>query len=77
MTRENDMSENLNERLQLIDSDAVFSDCRKYRYALWRKWQMEHYERNKEALRKVARDRYRKKRQEEIAEDRRKKLYGE
>tara|TARA_B100000745_G_C19952967_1_gene321835 strand:- start:167 stop:346 length:180 start_codon:yes stop_codon:yes gene_type:complete len=42
-----------------------------------RKWQMEHYERNKEALRKVARDRYRKKRQEEIAEDRRKKLYGE
>ena len=38
---------------------------------------MEHYERNKEALRKVARDRYRKKRQEEIAEDRRKKLYGE
>ena len=42
-----------------------------------RQWQMEHYERNKEALRKVARDRYRKKRQEEIAEDRRKKLYGE
>ena len=42
-----------------------------------RTWQMEHYERNKEALRKVARDRYRKKRQEEIAEDRRKKLYGE
>ena len=42
-----------------------------------RKWQMEHYERNKESLRKVARDRYRKKRQEEIAEDRRKKLYGE
>ena len=42
-----------------------------------RRWQMEHYERNKEALRKVARDRYRKKRQEEIAEDRRKKLYGE
>ncbi|MEC7870782.1 MAG: hypothetical protein VX868_01790 [Chloroflexota bacterium] len=42
-----------------------------------RKWQMEHYERNKEKLRKIARDRYRKKRQEEIAEDRRKKLYGE
>ena len=42
-----------------------------------RKWQMEHYERNKDKLRKVARDRYRKKRQEEIAEDRRKKLYGE
>ena len=42
-----------------------------------RKWQMEHYERNKDALRKIARDRYRKKRQEEIAEERRKQLYGE
>ena len=42
-----------------------------------RKWQMEHYERNKDKLRKVARDRYRKKRQEEIAEERRKQLYGE
>ena len=31
-----------------------------------RQWQMDHYERNKDALRKVARDRYRKKRQEEI-----------
>jgi ribosomal protein S17E len=42
-----------------------------------RKWQMEHYERNKDVLRKVARDRYRKKRQEEISEERRKLLYGE
>ena len=42
-----------------------------------RKWQMEHYERNKDKLRKVARDRYRKKRQDEIAEERRKQLYGE
>ena len=42
-----------------------------------RRWQMEHYERNKEALRKVARDRYRKKRRDEITEERRKKLYGE
>ena len=42
-----------------------------------RKWQMEHYERNKEALRKVARDRYRKKRRDEITEERRKQLYGE
>ena len=42
-----------------------------------RKWQMEHYERNKEALRKVARDRYRKKRRAEITEERRKQLYGE
>ena len=42
-----------------------------------KRWQMEHYERNKEALRKVARDRYRKKRRDEITEERRKKLYGE
>ena len=42
MTRENDVSENLKERLQLIGSDAVFSECRKYRYALWRRWEMEH-----------------------------------
>ena len=42
-----------------------------------RKWQMEHYEGNKENLRKIARDRYRKKRQEEIAVERRKKLYVE
>jgi hypothetical protein len=42
-----------------------------------RRWQMEHYERNKEALRKVARDRYRKKRRDEITEERRKILYGE
>ena len=42
-----------------------------------KRWQMEHYERNKEALRKVARDRYRKKRRDEITEERRKILYGE
>ena len=42
-----------------------------------RQWQMDHYERNKDALRKVARDRYRKKRREEIEEVRRKQLYGE
>jgi|TARA_B100000029_G_C17491351_1_gene929233 hypothetical protein len=42
-----------------------------------RKWQMEHYYRNQERLRKVARDRYRKKRQLEIEEKRRKELYGE
>ena len=42
-----------------------------------RKWQMDYYERNKEALRKVARDRYRKKRRDEITEERRKQLYGE
>ncbi len=42
-----------------------------------RKWQMEHYYLNQERLRKVARDRYRKKRQLEIEEKRRKELYGE
>jgi hypothetical protein len=42
-----------------------------------RRWQMEHYYRNKEKLRKVARERYRKKRQLEIEEKRRKELYGE
>jgi hypothetical protein len=38
---------------------------------------MEHYERNKEKLRKVARERYKKKRQLEIEEDLRNGLYGE
>ena len=42
-----------------------------------RKWQMEHYYRNQERLRKVARHRYTKKRQQEIEEKRRKELYGE
>ena len=42
-----------------------------------RKWQMEHYYRNLEIIRKVARYRYRKKRQQEIEEKRRKELYGE
>tara|TARA_Y100000780_G_C13380381_1_gene300159 strand:+ start:257 stop:436 length:180 start_codon:yes stop_codon:yes gene_type:complete len=42
-----------------------------------RRWQMEHYHRNKERLRKLARDRYRKKRQQQIEDQRRKELYGE
>ena len=42
-----------------------------------RKWQMEHYERNKEKLQKVARERYKKKRQLEIEENLRTGLYGE
>ena len=42
-----------------------------------RKWQMEHYERNKEKLRKIARERYKKKRHKEIEETLRNELYGE
>ncbi len=42
-----------------------------------KRWQMEHYERNKEKLRKLARERYKKKRQLEIEEDLRNGLYGE
>ncbi len=42
-----------------------------------KRWQMEHYERNKEKLRKLARERYKKKRQQEIEENLRNGLYGE
>lgn len=42
-----------------------------------RKWQMEYYERNREQLKKEARDRYKLKRVEKIKEEKRKKLYGE
>ncbi len=42
-----------------------------------KRWQMEHYERNKEKLRKIARERYKKKRQKEIEENLRNELYGE
>ena len=42
-----------------------------------RKWQMEYYERNREQLKKEARDRYKLKRIEKIKEEKRKKLYGE
>ncbi|MBC8421780.1 MAG: hypothetical protein H8E03_00010 [Pelagibacteraceae bacterium] len=41
------------------------------------KWQMEHYERNKEKLRKMARERYRIKRKKEIEKQNRADLYGE
>ena len=41
-----------------------------------KRWQMEHYERNKEKLRKIARERYKKKRQKEIEETLRNELYG-
>ena len=42
-----------------------------------KRWQMEHYERNKEKLRKIARERYKNKRYKEIEETLRNELYGE
>jgi len=42
-----------------------------------RKWQMEYYERNKEQIKKDARQRYKLKISEKAKEDKRKKLYGE
>ena len=42
-----------------------------------RKWQMEHYERNKEILREKAKERYYKKKKEKLINDRKKGLYGE
>jgi hypothetical protein len=42
-----------------------------------RRWQMEHYERNKDKIRKEARDRYRKKKKDIMESNRRKRLYGE
>jgi hypothetical protein len=41
------------------------------------RWQREHYERNKENLRLLARKRYRSKQQEKIRKETRDKLYGE
>ena len=42
-----------------------------------KRWQMEHYERNREKLQKLARERYKKKRYQEIEETLRNGLYGE
>ena len=42
-----------------------------------KKWQMEHYERNKEKLREKAKKRYNKKKKEKLDNDRKKGLYGE
>ena len=42
-----------------------------------RKWQMEHYQRNKEDICKKARERYQKKKKEIIDLEKRKRLYGE
>jgi len=42
-----------------------------------KRWQMEHYERNREKLQKLARERYKKKRHQEIEATLRNGLYGE
>ena len=41
-----------------------------------RKWQMEHYMRNKEVLKAKARERYRKKKQQEFYDKKMHDLYG-
>jgi|TARA_B100000427_G_C15104859_1_gene418844 hypothetical protein len=42
-----------------------------------RKWQMEHYHRNKEKILQKARDTYKKKKREKQRKDRVKKMYGD
>ena len=42
-----------------------------------RKWQMEHYERNKDKILKKARDNYKKKKREKIRQNRGKSIYGD
>ena len=42
-----------------------------------RKWQMEHYERNKDKILKKARDTYKKKKREKIRQNRGKSIYGD
>jgi|TARA_B100000035_G_scaffold51778_1_gene40373 hypothetical protein len=42
-----------------------------------KKWSMEYYYRNRTALQKKARERYRRKKQMELKEKQRKELYGE
>jgi len=42
-----------------------------------RKWQMEHYQRNKDKILKKARDNYRKKKREKIRQNRGKSIYGD
>ena len=41
-----------------------------------RKWQMEHYMRNKEVLKAKARERYRKKKQQEFYDKKMQEMYG-
>jgi len=42
-----------------------------------RKWQMDHYERNKSKILKKAKERYRLKKLEERRKEKRRNLYGE
>lgn len=42
-----------------------------------RKWQMEHYERNKDEILKKARDNYKNKKREKIRQNRGKSIYGD
>tara|TARA_B100000902_G_scaffold338335_1_gene339856 strand:+ start:255 stop:437 length:183 start_codon:yes stop_codon:yes gene_type:complete len=42
-----------------------------------RKWQMEHYQRNKDKILKKARDNYKKKKREKIRQNRGKSIYGD
>ena len=42
-----------------------------------RKWQMEHYQRNKDKILMKARDNYKKKKREKIRQNRGKSIYGD
>ena len=42
-----------------------------------RKWQMEHYERNKDRILKKAKDTYKKKKREKMRQNRGKSIYGD
>ena len=42
-----------------------------------RKWQMDHYERNKSKILRKAKERYRLKKLEELRKEKRRKLYGD
>ena len=42
-----------------------------------RKWQMDHYERNKEDILRKAKERYRLRKLEERRKEKRRKMYGE
>ena len=42
-----------------------------------RKWQMDHYHRNKEQILQKARDNYKKKKREKMRRERSKRLYGD
>ena len=42
-----------------------------------RRWQMEHYQRNKDDIKQKAKERYRKKKRKELYEKKATSLYGE